>query len=198
MAADQDWRLRVDIKDPSAFHARLRGAQHFERELEPLIAGDVVLSHDDDTLFAYAATQAQIDEVRRAVEHQLGADGLTAAVTVSHWSDVAGSWLAPGEEPPSAPSADAPAEPDPIVTQTFVESSGRLARNFVETQVAEEARARGVRLSIVEHPHLLTTQLAFTLQGPAGAVAEVIAASRSDAVALTRTELHNMLPLPLP
>src|SRR5579862_7583836 len=100
MDDDQDWRLRVDIDDPSALHARLRGARHFERELDPLIADDVVLSHDDDTVFAYASTSAAIEEVRRAVEHQLQQDALHGAVRVDHWDDPSSTWLAPGEQPP--------------------------------------------------------------------------------------------------
>src|SRR5579871_582567 len=183
MADDQDWRLRVEIGEPSALHARLRSANHFERELDPLIPDDVVLSNDDDTVWAYARTRDEIDEVRRAVEHQLAADGLTAQLEVTHWDDAAGAWLAPGEAP--APGAPAEAE-DPIVTRTFVESSGRMVRNFYENEVAEEARSRGVTLSIVEHPHLLRTQLAFTLTGPASAVNAVIAASAGDASRITR------------
>ncbi|MGD0387119.1 MAG: hypothetical protein ABSB73_13425, partial [Solirubrobacteraceae bacterium] len=62
MAEDQDWRLRADLADPAGLHARLRDAHHFEHELKPLISHDVVLSYDDDTLFAYANTREAIDE----------------------------------------------------------------------------------------------------------------------------------------
>ena len=51
---DQDWRLRADIADAPGLLGRLREARHFDRELEPLISRDVVLSADDETLFAYA------------------------------------------------------------------------------------------------------------------------------------------------
>ena len=44
-----------------------------------------------------------------------------------------------------------------------------MVRNWFETTVADEARELGVELSIVEHPHLLTTQIVFTLTGPAAA-----------------------------
>lgn len=202
MADDQDWRLRVDIDDPSALHARLRGARHFERELDPLIAGDVVLSHDDDTVFAYAKTSASIEEVRRAVERQLAQDGLSAQVHVAHWDDASETWLAPGEAPPAravAPGEGAvtsePAADDPIVTRTYAETSGKLVRNYFETVVAEEAKSRGVKLSIVEHPHLLTTQLAFNLTGPASAVKGVIDAIQSDAHNLTQFESANLTPI---
>src|SRR5579862_7116925 len=105
MSEEQDWRLRVDIADPSALHARLRGAHHFERELDPLIPDHVVLSHDDDTVFAYANTRGEIDEVRRAVEHQLSEDGLSAQLHITHWDDPSGAWLPPGEAPSRQPAS---------------------------------------------------------------------------------------------
>ena len=202
MANDQDWRLRVDIDDPSALHASLRGARHFERELDPLIADDVVLSHDDDTLFAYAKTSASIEEVRRAVERQLAQDRLTAETHVTHWDEESETWLAPGEAPPrrsigpseSAGTSESPAG-DPIVTRTYAETSGKLMRNYFENVVAGEAESRGVKLSIVEHPHLLTTQLAFNLTGPSSAVNAVIAAIASDASNVTMFESANLTPI---
>jgi len=203
MADDQDWRLRVDIDDPAALHARLRGARHFERELDPLIADDVVMSHDDDTVFAYANTSASIEEVRRAVAHQLAQDGLTAEIHVAHWDDASEAWLAPGEAPPPphaiGPGGDGgtpePAVEDPIVTRTYAETSGKIVRNYFENVVAGEAQSRGVKLSIVEHPHLLTTQLAFNLTGPSSAVDAVIHAIQSDANNVTRFESANLTPI---
>ena len=200
MADDQDWRLRVDIDDPSALHARLRGAHHFERELDPLIADDVVLSYDDDTVFAYANSSASIEEVRHAVQRQLAQDGLTAETHVAHWDDGSGTWLAPGEAPPhrASPVGDASSEPPadgPIVTRTYVETSGKLVRNYFENVVAGEAKSRGVKLSIVEHPHLLTTQLAFKLTGPYSAVQAVIDAIQSDAGTVTLFESANLTPI---
>ncbi len=190
MADDQDWRLRVDIDDPSALHEKLRSARHFERELDPLIADDVVLSHDDDTVFAYANTSASIEEVRRAVEHQLAQDQLGAQIGVAHWDDASATWLAPGEAPPPPLPAD-----NTIVTRTFVETAGKLVRKYFEEVVSADARERGVNLSIVEHRHLLTTQIAFTLTGPASAVDSVIADIQAGASSITRFESANLTPI---
>ena len=49
-----------------------------------------------------------------------------------------------------------------------------MVRNWFETAAADEARELGVGLSFVEHPHLLSTQIAFTLSGPTGKVDQVI------------------------
>jgi hypothetical protein len=196
MSEDQDWRLRVDLADPAALHAGLRDARRIERELDSVVAADVVVSHNGDTLFAYANTRESIDGARRAIEARLAQGGVAADVDVSRWDGAGARWVDPDAPPADAPAPGSPS--DPIVTRTFVESAGRLVRNLVETTVAADARERGVELSIVEHPHLLRTQLAFTLTGPASQVDGVIADIEAGAMRLTRIEFDNMMPLPLP
>jgi len=201
MSDDQDWRLRVALADAAGLHERLRGAHHFERELEPLLAPDVVLSYNEDTLFAYANSEAAIAEVRRAVEHQLSSEGTGGAITVAHWDDDLGDL---GDwhqiDPPEAPSTVtleqderhehelAAARAERVVTRNFAVSAGRLVNEYFERSAQDEAREAGVELSFTEHPHLLTTQIAFTLTGPAGKVEGVIADMKARAGALTRFE----------
>jgi hypothetical protein len=199
MGDEQDWRLRVDLADASGLHERLRDAHHFERELEPLISPDVVLSYDDDTLFAYANTQAAIGEARQAVEHQLESEGVGATIAISHWDDglgEVGDWLQVDPPEDTAQRAHEAAERSEhelegeVETRTVAVSSGKWVRRYFETSVANEARDQGVELSIVEHPHLLTTQIAFTLTGPKFKVDAVIADLRARAMALTRFEAN--------
>ena len=208
MAEEQDWRLRADLADPARFHERLRGAPHFEHELEPLVSPEVVLSHDDDTLFAYANTQQAIIAARAAIEHQLASDGLSAKLVVSHWNRELGEY---GDwhqvDPPleedgrerearerQEHTADA-ASDERVETRTVAITSGRMVRNWFETTVADEAREAGVELSIVEHPHLLTTQIAFTLTGPTSKVDAVIENLRTRAGQATRLETAYLTPL---
>jgi hypothetical protein len=201
MSDDQDWRLRVNLADAAGFHDRLRDAHHFERELEPLVADGVVLSYNDDTLFAYANTEAALGEVRRAVEHQLAADGISGAITVSHWDDdlgEVGDWhqVDPPEDPATvALERDERHEhelleqrAERVVTRTYVVSSGRLVHEYFERSAQDEAKEAGVELSFTEHPHLLTTQIAFTLTGPGAKVEELITDMKARAGALTRFE----------
>ena len=201
MDDEQDWRLRVELADAAGFHGRLRGAHHFERELEPLVADDVVLSYNDDTLFAYANTQDALAEVRRAVEHQLASEGVSGAITVSHWDDdlgEVGDWHR--VDPPES-SSELAIEVDErheheveeeraerVVTRTYVVTSGRLVHEFFENTAVEDAREAGVELTFTEHPHLLTTQIAFTLKGPSGQVDSVLANMKARAGAMTRLE----------
>ena len=184
MGDDQDWRLRADVADAQALHDRLRGARHFQRDTEPLISRDVVLSADDGVLFAYANTRAAIDETRAAVEHTLAADGPAATLRISHWDDSLGDWRQIDPPPDgaererereAAEATAAAAERDArIVTRTIAVTSGKMVRNWFETTVADEAKELGIELSIVERPHLLNTQIAFTVTGPAGRVDELV------------------------
>jgi len=203
MAEDQDWRLRADLADPAGLHARLRDAHHFEHELKPLISHDVVLSYDDDTLFAYANTREAIDETRSAIAHQLESDGLTATLRIDHWDDQlgdVGDWHAVDPPLDDAGIAREAAERDQhrthesgdarTETRTVAITSGRMVRTWFEKTVADEARELGVELSIVEHPHLLTTQIAFTLTGPTGKVDAVVEDLSQRAGAVTRLETY--------
>jgi hypothetical protein len=77
-----------------------------------------------------------------------------------------------------------------VETRTVAITSGRMVRTWFEKTVADEAREVGVELSIVEHPHLLTTQIAFTLTGPTGAVDTVVEDLAARAGAVTRLETY--------
>jgi hypothetical protein len=201
MSEDQDWRLRVALADAAGVHGRMRDAHHFERELEPLVADDVVLSYNDDTLFAYANTEAALGEVRRAVEHQLASEGASGRIIVSHWDDdlgEVGDWHQ--VDPPDAPYIAALEEDERhehtlaqeraerVVTRTYVVSAGRLVHEYFEQTAQVEAKEAGVELSFTEHPHLLTTQIAFTLTGPGAKVDDLIGDMKARAGALTRLE----------
>ena len=208
MAQDQDWRLRAEVADPAGLHERLRGARHADHEGQPPLSHEVVLSHDEDTLFGYANTQEEIMAARSAIERQLASDGLSATLLVSHWDDELGElgdWHQvdpPLDEPGRAREARERAEHKAdetrdarVETRTVAITSGKMVRNWFETTVADEARDAGVELSIVEHPHLLTTQIVFTLTGPTAKVDAVIEDLRDRAGQATRLETAYLTPL---
>jgi hypothetical protein len=203
MAKDQDWRLRAELADPAGVHARLRDGRELESHLEPLVGRDVVLSYDQSTLFAYANTRESIERTRVAIEHQLSAEHSSATLQISHWDDEHAVWhqvepaLDQGSLEREAQRArqSLQAGEARLETRTVAITSGRMVRNWFETTVAEEAREAGVELSIVEHPHLLTTQLAFTLTGPTGKVDAVIASLEERAGQTTRLETAYLAPI---
>jgi hypothetical protein len=201
----QDWRLRVDVDDPERLHEVIREARHVEHDADALIPHGVVLDRDDTTLFAYANSRAMIDETRKTIERVLSDDGASARVVLGHWDEAIEDWRQI-DPPPDAVEVEREAEEgreqtreraedSRIVTRTAVETAGKLVRNYFETTVADEARDRGVQLSIVEHPHIFTTQLAFTLTGPKGAVDDVIADLQARAGGITRIESANLTPI---
>ncbi len=97
--ANDDWRLRVELAGHGAggLLARLSGtdARHLARELE---ADKLVVSHDDDTVFVYASSQAQLDRARPTIEAEIGELGIEPReVVFEHWLDDEERW---DSEPP--------------------------------------------------------------------------------------------------
>jgi hypothetical protein len=175
---DEDWRLRAELHGegarPHGILARFRGPQA-DRDAQEAVGSEVVLTHDGASLFAYAADRAALDRARAPLEAALSADGLQARVTVAHWQDDLGEWTQ--VDPPlegaerdeherAVRDAHAPA------AHTFVVQVGREERPRFEQSMREWAERLGLRCEVVEHPHLLRTQVAFTVSGTAREVQE--------------------------
>jgi hypothetical protein len=92
--ADDDWRLRIELGGHGAggLLARLSGseARHLAHELE---AERLVVSHDEDTVFVYASSQAQLDRARPAIEAEVGELGIEPReVVFEHWLEEDDRW----------------------------------------------------------------------------------------------------------
>jgi hypothetical protein len=200
-AGDQDWRMQARLDVPEAGAAlrgligRLRGPD-VVAEIEAKVPRDVVITHDGKLLFAYAAEQATLSAARVALEGVLADDGIGASVSVSHWDDELEKW----RQIDPAPTAEerereASAERDANVpeTRTLVVSSGKMIRAEFEQSIREWAQKLELTCTIVEHPHLLTTQLAFTVTGPKHKVDEFARGLRAEEWQTIRTERAVML-----
>ena len=174
-SAAEDWRLQaeLDVEDASgALHGllgRLRGGPDVVKEVESSVPHDVVVTHDGSLLFAYAAEEATIVAARAAIEGVLRRDGITAQLRVSRWDDERDRWQQTDPRPTAAErAADEAAEraDDAIETRTLVVSSGKMIRDEFEQSLRDWAAKLDLECEIIEHPHLLTTQLAFTVTGP--------------------------------
>ena len=75
----------------------------------------------------------------------------------------------------------------------MVASSGRMVRAEVEQTMREWADKLGLQCETIEHPHLLTTQLAFTVTGPKRKVDEFAQGLRAEELATMRTERMVMM-----
>jgi hypothetical protein len=196
----QDWRLlaELDVADPGGslrgLIGRLRGPD-VVKEIEGRVPHDVVITHDGKLLFAYAADAAILGEARGAIEAVLAQDGITASVRVSHWDDELDQWLQSdpplsAEEQAAAQAAKVDAET--VESRTLVASSGRQVRAEFEQTMRTWADKLGLQCEIVEHPHLLTTQVAFTVTGPRRKLDEFAQGLKAEGRSMIRAEREVM------
>jgi hypothetical protein len=200
-ANDRDWRMEaeLDVAEPGgvlrSLLARVRDPD-LVKELEATVPRDVVITHDGRLLFAYAADEQTLGAARRGVEQVLAGDGIKASIRVGHWDDELEIWRQT-EPPPTGEERriEQAAERDleTVETRTLVVSSGRMIRVELEQSVREWAERLGLELTIVEHPHLLTSQLAFTVTGPKRKIDEFARGLRAEEWATIRTETQVML-----
>jgi hypothetical protein len=91
--ADDDWRLRIEFDEGArGLLARLSDsdAEHLAKELE---AERLVVSHDEDTVFFYAGSQAALDRARPTIDAEIAELKLVPREVVSeHWLDEEDRW----------------------------------------------------------------------------------------------------------
>jgi hypothetical protein len=198
---DQDWRLRAELdaaRERGALDrliGRARGPDVLA-EVGAALPHDVVITHDGRLLFAYAANEAGMAAARRAIEAVLQRDGVSASISVSHWDDELDRWRQTDPPPTSEQqSSEQAAERDAetVETRTMVASSGKLIRAEFEQTMRDWAARLGLQYEIIEHPHMLTTQVAFTVTGPRRKIEEFAEGLRAEELTTLRTERMVML-----
>ncbi len=213
MSHDQDWRLRLDLDEPvdlDGLVGRVRDRpDDLEGETRGALSDDVVLTHDGDTFFTYAVNEKAIDDARDAIESVLRDDQRSGAIRVSHWDEDLNTWrqidppLTPAQEEQlqqanaaedsgQTNAADAESE-----TRTVMCVTGKLIRKSFERQMLAFAQELGLQCEIVEHPHLLSTQVAFNVTGPSSSVEQFDRYLKSEAKATTRLD-PGLIPFGLP
>jgi hypothetical protein len=194
---EKDWRLQaaLEIDDPKpslgGLLQRLRGGPNVIGEIESRAPHDVVITHDGKLLFVYAASEPALTAARAALEAVLQTDAVAATISVSHWDDQLDDWRQ--TDPPLSESerqaletADRAAAA--IETRSLVASVGREIRTEFERSLQSAASELGIECELAEHPHLLTTQVAFTVTGPRRKVDEFVAGLHAEEHATIRTE----------
>jgi hypothetical protein len=193
---DQNWRLKakLDVEDRrtrlDSILGRVRGPD-IVKEVGKTVPHDVAITHDGNLLFAYAASEASLSTARRAIEASLRTDGVQADILVSHWDERYDEWLQ--VDPPLTGEAKRKQEAikradDQVESRTMVASTGKEIRGEVEQTMQEWADKLGLRCEVIEHPHLLTTQVAFTVTGPKRKIDEFADGLRAEELATMRTE----------
>jgi hypothetical protein len=198
MSDDQDWRLEVKLTgdgDDGLFDrllGRVRGDQgdQVADDVRAAVGHDVVITHDGAVVFAYAAHEPAITAARTAIAGVLDEDAIPGSFTLSHWDRTIDDWSQIDPAPTAEATASQPAAPDGTqrLTRTFVCTAGKLVRDAVERTMADYARRLGVDCAIGEHPHLLTTQVSFTVTGPARKLDEFRAGLKAQGWSTIRAE----------
>jgi len=201
VSEDQDWRLKAELDadhprsrlDHLVGHAR---SPDVAKDVVEAVPHDVVITHDGRLLSAYAASETALTAARAAIEGALAHDGINACICLSHWDDQRDEWRQ--TDPPltgEAARIEAAAERDAeaVETRTMVASTGKLIRTEVEQIMLNWADKLNLECTIVEHPHLMTTQVAFTVTGPKHKIEEFADGLRAEEVATMRTEREVMI-----
>ncbi len=174
---------------------RLRGPDVVEGA-GAAVPDDVVITHDGRRLFAYAATEAALTAARAAIEDALRRDGVGAGIRVSHWDDELGQWRQtdppPSQEQRNAERA-ADRDAEVIETRTMVASAGKWVRDSFEQTMLDWAAKLGLKCTLIEHPHLLTTQVGFTVTGPRRKIDEFAQGLKAEGAVTVRAEGTVML-----
>jgi hypothetical protein len=194
---EKDWRLQAALhsSDPKPALAgllkRLRGEPRADAGAAPGVADDVVITHDAAQLFAYAASEAALGRARAAIEAGLNSAGLDATITVSRWDESVFDWE---QVDPPLGEAEARARErtdraaTATETRTVVVKVGREVRSEFERSMQISAGELGVECKLVEHPHLLRTQVSFTATGPHNKVEEFFRGLKAEEWASIRIE----------
>jgi hypothetical protein len=200
-STEQDWRLKAELDTVDARSAldRVLGRLHgpdVVKEVSDAVGHDVVITHDGKLLFAYAAGEAAMKAARGAIEGVLERDGISASIVVSHWDDDLDEWHQ--TDPPLSGEAkriddDARRDANVVESRTLVASSGREISAEFEQSMAAWAQELGLEYEVMEHPHTLTSQVAFTVTGPKRKIDEFAQGLRAEEIATMRTERSVMI-----
>lgn len=168
-------------------------------ELKAVVADDVVITHDGRRLFAYASTESALRAARTAIEAALERDGIRASVSVSHWDHEIDDWRQTdpppsGEELHKEQTEDHDAEA--IETRTLVAHAGKWIKDSFEQAMLRYAQELGLQCEIAErHPHLLRTQVAFSVTGPKRKIDEFARGLLAEGWSTVRAEGNVLNPL---
>jgi len=193
--------LRADLGAPYSSGAldqllrRVRGSD-VVKEIDSVVPHDVVITHDGEFLFAYAADEAALSAARSAIENVLRQDNVNPSIIVSHWDDDLDEWRQ--TDPPLSGDAERVADAarrnaEAVETRTMVASAGKEIRAEFEQSMVNWAQELGLGYEVIEHPHMLTTQVAFTVTGPKRKIDEFAQGLRAEEIATLRTEQTVMM-----
>jgi hypothetical protein len=205
-SGEKNWRLRAELdadlggSDRTGLLEGLIGSLRRSSELsriEASVPHDVVITHDGKLLFAYAFDEAALSATRSAIQSVSERDGLgVRRISVSHWDGRLDDWRQidpPPEGEAKRSEQTAERDADAVETRTLVVSSGNLIRVEFERSLQEWAGELGVECKVIDHPHLLSSQVGFAVTGSKRKLDEFADGLRAEERATIRTETQVML-----
>jgi hypothetical protein len=201
-ATEKNFRLQADLdaREPGGALEALVGSLRDRPALREIQAGvphDVVITHDGKLLFAYASDASTLQATRKAIEAVSARDSLGVTnIRLSEWDTALDDWRQtdpPAEAAGEQRAGEAGGAATTVETRTIVVSAGNLVREEFERSLLEWARELGVQCTVVEHPHLLTGQVGFTVTGTRRKLDEFAEGLRAEERATIRTETSVML-----
>src|ERR1019366_8416680 len=128
------------------------------------------------------------EDLAEQIESELSRD-----VVVTHDGHLLFAYAATQQALGAARQAVGDRAEDSVETRTMVASSGRLVRAEFEQTMREWASKLGLQCEVIEHAHLLSTQVGFTVTGPRRKIDEFAQGLRAEGWAMVRTESAVML-----
>jgi hypothetical protein len=144
---NDDWRVRIHLREQGRGHqlAQAMEAAALEEELESVLAGRVVVSHDDDDVFCYTDTREQAERARDVVTALAGKNGWAIDPELTRWHPIAEEWEDP-DTPLPASSDEVSAEHAELVEREREEAREQGYPDF-EVRVHCRSRADAVELA---------------------------------------------------
>lgn len=131
-----DWRVELDFEEHTGLqHFRDRAHErHVARDARQRLGEGVVVTLDDDRLYAYADSEAQAREAEQALLSLAADEGLTVRSSIARWHPEEERW-----ESPDAPLPSTEAEHDAERRKRDAEEAAESAeRGYAEWEVRIE------------------------------------------------------------
>jgi hypothetical protein len=133
---DDDWRLQIDLDDDGIGGkvADLMRSNELEHELAVDLGNAVIVSHEGERIFLYAATREPLDKAQGKLQEILDSRGWKGEFELRHWHPVAEKWEDPNTPEPTT-EAEKKAEHQELMETEDEETAARHGRAEFEVSV---------------------------------------------------------------
>jgi hypothetical protein len=141
---DDDFRLQIDLEDDGMAGkvADLLRSGELEHDLKVAAFNQLIVSHEGEEIFVYAADREHIEQARTAVEKLLADKGWEAKLDVRRWHPEAEQWEDPDQPLPGSEAEKAAEHEDRIEQEdTEVAAHGGLAEFEVRVEFPSHREA---------------------------------------------------------